>query len=285
MILFFHDLQTSTLLANGLIAGLLASVACGVVGPYVVARRIVFLAGAIAHLTLGGVGAAIFLRTTCPQAFAWLTPLLGALLAAIIAAVVMAMIHDRMAERLDTLIGATWAVGMAAGLMLIKFTPGYHVDLMTYLFGNIAVVSRVDVYLMIALSAVIVVMVGLLHRQLLAMCLDPQYAALQGVRVRLLNTALLVLVALAVVCLMQVVGLILVIALLTLPAATAGHHLRRLSNIMIASTLLCALLTVLPRAAVYGSRVSPESAIVLAAGGVYLLSVIIVAVRRRLGPA
>jgi zinc transport system permease protein len=280
MIRFFTDMAENQFLATGLAAGLLASLACGVIGPYVVTRRIVFLSGAIAHMAVGGIGTALFLAAQFPRSFGWLQPIGGATVAALLGAVLIGFIHERVTERMDTLIGALWAVGMAVGVLLIKFTPGYQAELMSYLFGNIVYVSPRDIHVMVALDVVIVVTVLIWHKRLLAICLDRQQAELQGINVLAVNIVLLCLVALTVICLTQVVGLILVIALLSLPAATAAHHVARMGPMIAVSTVLCALITTLPRIAVYGTRISPEAAIVLAAGGVYLCSV---AVRRALG--
>jgi zinc transport system permease protein len=275
MISFFSDMAHNPFLASGLAAGLLASVACGTIGPYVVTRRIVFLSGAIAHMAVGGIGAALFLTTVFPRTFGWLAPLHGAIVSALLAAVIIGYIHQRVTERMDTLIGALWAVGMAVGVMLVKYTPGYQAELMSYLFGNIVYVSWGDVHLMIALDFVIVAAVFIWHKRFLAICLDQQQAELQGINTLTTNIVLLCLVALTVICLTQVVGLILVIALLSLPAATAAQHSTRMGTMMIGSTVLCALVTTAPRMAVYGTRISPESAIVLATVAVYLLSVVL----------
>lgn len=274
MIQFFHDMPHNPFLLSGLLAGLLASLACGVIGPYVITRRIVFLSGAIAHMSVGGLGAAIWLNTCFPGQFPWLRPLHGAILASLLAAVLVGLVHQRVAENMDTLIGAMWAVGMAAGILLIKLTPGYHTELMSYLFGNIALVSPADLRLLVALNAVILLSVTLFHKRLLAICLDQQQAELQGISVLGTNIVLLCLVGLTVICLMRVVGLILVIALICLPAATVGHYVKRMPSMMWLSFLLCAGLSTLPRVAVYGTPASAESAIVLSAAGVYLLSVI-----------
>jgi zinc transport system permease protein len=281
MVEFFRDMAVNPCLVTGLVAGLLASVSCGVIGPYVVTRRIVFLAGAIAHMAVGGIGAALFLATMFPAAFGWFQPIHGAILSALAAAVILGFIHERATERMDTLIGALWAMGMAIGILLIKFTPGYYAELMSYLFGNIAYVSWSDVWLLLLLSVIIVLAVVVFHKRLLAICLDQQQAELQGINVLGANMVLLCLVALTVICLTQIVGLILVIALLSLPAATAAHHVSRMGSMVLVSIVLCALVTTLPRIAVYGSRISPESAIVIAAGGLYLLSVIVSRIRRR----
>ena len=271
---FFADMAHNPFLATGLWAGILASVACGTIGPYVVTRRIVFLAGAVAHIAVGGLGAAIYLSHRFPDLFGGLRPIYGAGLAAVVSAVVLAFVHDRVAERIDTLIGALWAVGMAVGILLIKLTPGYQTELMSYLFGNLAFVGRGDVVLMAVLDLVIVGAVVLLHKRFLAICLDPEQAELQDVPVLGTHVILLVLVALTVICLTQVVGLILVIALLSLPAATAAHHVTRLPPQILIATVFGLVVTTVPRIAVYGTRVSPEAAIVLAAGLLYLLSAV-----------
>jgi zinc transport system permease protein len=287
MTAFFHDMADNPFLFTGLLAGLLASLACGLIGPYVITRRMVFLVGAIAHMAVGGIGAAVFLAVKFPGAFGRLSPMLGAVVAALIAALLIAIVYDRLAERMDTLIGAMWAVGMSIGILLIKFTPGYHTELMSYLFGNIAIVPWSQIRLMIVLVAVIVLALLVFHKRLLAVCLDEEQAALQGVSILGTNLLLLVLVALTVIALIQVVGLILVLALLTLPAATAGHYVHRLAPVMGVSAVLCMVFTTAPRVAVYGTAISPESAIVLTAGVVYLGSVAVrgAGMRRRAAPS
>jgi zinc transport system permease protein len=267
---FFRDMAVNPFLGRGLLAGLLAAVACGVIGPYAVTRRVVFLAGAIAHIAVGGIGAAIFLRHHHPDTFAYIEPIHGAMVAALLAAVALAWIQHRAADSADTLIGALWSIGMATGVVLVKLTPGYQTELMSYLFGNIAFVSKGSLWLLAVLDVVIVATVLLFHKRFLAICLDAEQAALQRVGVLATQTVLLVLVALTVVALTQVVGLILVIALLSLPAATAGHLVGRLSTMIYLAVAANVLLTTLPRIAVYGTAISPEAAIVLAAGFLYI---------------
>jgi zinc transport system permease protein len=268
---FFRDMKTNPFLLTGLVAGVLASVACGVVGPYVVTRRLVFLAGALAHIAIGGVGAAIFLAWAFPGTFGRLTALAGGTAVAVLAAPILAILHHRVRERLDTVVGAMWATGMATGILLIKLTPGYHAELMSYLFGNLVFVQWSDVWLLAVLAAVVVSTTLVFQRRFLALCLDPEQATLRGISVLVTDTVLLVLMALTVICLTQVVGLILVIALMSLPAATAGRLVSRMASMIWVAVGLCALLVTVPRVAVYGTAVSPEAAIVLAAAAVYLL--------------
>jgi zinc transport system permease protein len=274
MIGFFADLGDNPFLASGLVASLLASIGCGVVGPYVVARRVVFLAGAIAHVAVGGIGAAIFLRHRLPVSLSWVEPVHGGMVAALASAVLLAWAHERARDRLDTLIGALWATGMAVGILLVKLTPGYHTELMSYLFGNLTFVSWDQVKLLVALDVVIVATTLLLHKRFLAICLDSEQAALQGVSLVAVNAVLLALVALTVMTLTQVVGLILVLALVGLPATIAAHGATRWPAVVALTMALCAALVTLPRIAVYGTALSPEPVIVLAATACYLASAI-----------
>lgn len=275
------DLGANPFLLRGLLAGILAAIACGAIGPYVVSRRIVFLSGAIAHIAVGGIGAAVWLAWVFPVLASRLTPLAGATISALLAAVVLGIAHQRASERVDTLIGALWAVGMSAGIALARLVPGYQTELLGYLFGNIALVSTDALIWTAVLVTLVVGGVAMLHKRLLALCIDPQQASLQGISVLGTEIALLALVALTVVALTQVVGLILVIALLSLPAATAAHHARRIVSMIAICVPLNVLLVTAPRILAYGSPLAPESAIVCAAALVYLASLVLVRLRRR----
>lgn len=275
------DLGANPFLLRGLLAGILAAIACGAIGPYVVSRRIVFLSGAIAHIAVGGIGAAVWLAWVFPVLASRLTPLAGATISALLAAVVLGIAHQRASERVDTLIGALWAVGMSAGIALARLVPGYQTELLGYLFGNIALVSTDALIWTAVLVTLVVGGVAMLHKRLLALCIDPQQASLQGISLLGTEIALLALVALTVVALTQVVGLILVIALLSLPAATAAHHARRIVSMIAICVPLNVLLVTAPRILAYGSPLAPESAIVCAAALVYLASLVLVRLRRR----
>jgi zinc transport system permease protein len=275
VISFFRDMAVNPLLVTGFVGGLLASVACGVIGPYVITRRITFLAGAVAHAAVAGIGAVLYLRHAMAPSLDWLDPLHGALVAALLAALLVGIVQHAARERLDTLIGALWSIGMAVGILLVKVTPGYHADLMSYLFGNIAIVGAADLRLIAVLDAIVLLTVAFWHKRFVAACLDEEFTRLKGVSVLVTNLVLLSLVALTVVALIRIVGLILVIALLALPAATAGHLTRRMGPMVLLSTVLCLLVTALPRALVYGSKIAPESAIVLASGALYITAILL----------
>ena len=221
--------MSQTFLQHALLAGVLAGIGCGVMGTYVVVKRINFLAGGIAHSVLAGMGIAYFLGNS---------PVVGAIISALIAALIIGWIKLRWQEGEDTIIAAVWSVGMAIGIIFIAKTPGYSVDLMSYLFGNILMVSRDELYVMLVLDVILLAVVTIFYKQFLIVCFDEEFARLRGVNVELFYLVLLCLVALTVVLLIQVVGLILVIALLTLPAAIAVRYQTSLKNIMLLATVL-----------------------------------------------
>jgi len=238
---FFGAFAEHRFLQYALLAGVLAAVPCGVVGSWVVVRRISYMAGGIAHSVLAGLGFAHWLQVV--HGVRGITPMAGAVAAALIAAVIIGWVSVSLRQREDTVIGAVWSMGMALGVVFIALTPGYATDLMSYLFGNILMVTPRDLWLMAALAATVLVVAGLFHRQLLAVSFDAEYAELQGVPVVRFTFLLLVLTALTVVVLVSVVGIILVIALLTLPAATANLTAQRLGSMMVRAVVICAVLT------------------------------------------
>lgn len=262
---FFEALRTYSFLQNAWLGGVLASIGCGIMGTYVVVKRISFLTGGIAHAVLGGMGAAYFLGRS---------PLVGALLAAVVAALIIGWVTLRWREHDDTLIAALWSVGMATGILFISRTPGYNVDLLSYLFGNILMVSGDELLLMAVLDTAIVATVLLFRKQLLAVAFDPEFARLRGVNVEFFYLLLLCMIALTVVLLIQVVGLILVIALLTLPAAIAAQYLQSVARIMLLAMALGVIFTSGGLALAYEPDLPAGATIILLAGSTYLLSTI-----------
>jgi len=274
---FFDALLRHNFLQNAALAGILASVGCGIVGTYVVVKRIGFLAGGIAHAVLGGMGVAYFLGRD---------PVSGALAAAIVAALVIGWIHLRWNQHEDTLIGAIWAIGMAIGVIFISKTPGYTADLMSYLFGNILMVPRRDLVFMAGMDACIILIVLLFYKQFLAIAFDEEYTRLRGIPVDFVYLLLLCTVAVTVVLLIQVVGLILVIALLVLPAAVASQYVDSLGRMMVLAVVLGTIFTSGGLALSYGPDLPAGATIILLAGGFYLLSTLATGFfrrRRRIG--
>lgn len=271
---FLSALAQQGFLQAALLAGLLASIGCGVMGSYVVVKRIAFLAGGIAHSVLGGMGAAVYYG---------LDPLAGALVAAVLSALLIGWVRLQWRAQEDTLIGALWAIGMAIGILFISRTPGYQADLMSYLFGNILLVPSESLWFMGALDALLLIVVAAYHRQFLAVVFDEEFARLRGIPVTFFYLLLLVLVALTVVLLIQVVGLILVLALITLPAAVAGHYVHSLGRMMLLATLIGSAVTVSGLALSYGPDLPVGPTIILLAGAVYVVSAVFsrLAARRR----
>ena len=269
---FIDAVLTFPLMQRAVATAMLASVACGVVGTFVVVRRITYLAGGIAHCVLGGIGAAVFVRASFPQQFGWLEPIYGAIAAALIAAAVMGVVSMKFRQREDTVISALWAVGMAAGVLLLYLAPGYQQDLMGYLFGSISIVGAKDLWLIAALDVVVVGVSTAFYRQLQAVCFDEEFARTRGLRVGFYYMLLLCLTALTVVLLATVVGIVMVIALLSLPVAVAGQYARRLWKIMVLSAAISAAVSIAGLAVSYTPRLPAGATTIILAGAVYMLA-------------
>jgi zinc transport system permease protein len=251
---------------NAIIAGILVSLISGIIGSLVVANRMVFLAGGIAHAAYGGIGVAIF--TGIPI-------FLGTSIFAIIAALFMAFVTINQRDRIDTFIGLIWAVGMAIGIILIDLTPGYNVDLMSYLFGSILAVDRNDIYFMGALFLIIAFAVTFWYRSILAVSYDSEYAALSGVNVKFFYTLILILSALTVVIAIKVVGLILVIALLTIPIYIAQSLSSSLYGMMIVSGLVATLFTIAGLSLSYSFNLTSGATIILVSAASLMIFMLI----------
>ncbi len=270
---FFQALTQHPFLQYALLAGVLAAVPCGVVGSYVVIRRISYIAGGIAHTVLAGLGLVHYLQVV--HGFTLISPMTGAVIAALLAALLIGWVSLRFKQREDTVIGAVWAMGMALGIVFISLTPGYTTDLMSYLFGNILMVTAQDLWLIAILDVVVLAVVIFFHKQLLAVCFDSEFATLRGVKVERFYFLLLGLTALTVVLLVSVVGIILVIALLTLPAAMANLFAGRLRNMMILAGGLSAVLTTAGLALSYGPDLPAGAVTILLTGLAYFGAVIL----------
>ena len=263
---FFAALAQHTFLQHALLGGLLASIGCGVVGSFVVVRRIGYMAGGIAHTILGGMGFAYFLGKQ---------PMAGALISALCAAIIISYVSQRKhnsRQQEDTIISALWAVGMSAGILFIAKTPGYNVDLMSYLFGNVLMISGHDLVLITLLDTAVLLFTIFSFKQLLALCYDAEFASLRGVHIRTVNTLLLCMVAITVVILIQIVGLILVIAMLTLPAATARLYVATLPMMMLLASAIGMTITTSGLILSYLYDLPTGATTALIAGLIYLLS-------------
>ncbi len=242
---------------NALLAGLLTCIACGLIGSLVVVNRIVFISGGIAHSAFGGIGLGVYFG---------FSPLIGAGFFSILAAFLIGIITMKSKHRSDTIIGVLWAVGMAVGILLIDLTPGYNVDLLSYLFGSILAVPVSDLFLMLMLDIIIILCVVFYYKDLLAMSYDEEFASLRGIPVKLLYIMMLILVALTVVMTIRVVGLILVIALMTIPTYISEKFSSSLGKMMFWSFILASLFTFTGLVISYYLNITSGASIILVAG-------------------
>ena len=213
---------------NALIAGLLAAIACGIVGVYVVVKRIIFISGGIAHASFGGIGLGYLIG---------ISPVLGALVFALASALGMGYVTKRTRLPEDTVIGIIWATGMALGIVFIGLAPGYAPDLFSYIFGNILTVPASDLLLMLILDVIIIGTVIAFYKEFLALSFDEEYSTAISVPVEVLYLLLLCMISLTVVILLRIVGMILIIALLTIPAALARQFTYNLQKMMILAVI------------------------------------------------
>jgi len=250
---------------HALIAGLFASVICSIMGSLAIVNRIVFLSGGIAHAAYGGIGLSIFMG--------W--PLLvGTIGFSIATAILMAVIALNNKERSDAIIGVIWATGMACGIVFVDMTPGYQVDLMSYLFGSILTVPQTDLIVMGGITCLICIFISLFYDQLLAMSYDEEFAKVRGIYVKSLYFSMITLLAVTIVLVIQVVGLILVIALLTIPAYMMEQYANSLFQMMIGAIVLGCLFTTVGLFVAFELNVSAGASIILVAGIAFFVNIV-----------
>ena len=259
----------NSFLRLALYVGTLASLPFGIIGTYVVTRRISYLAGAIAHCVFGGIGAGLYIQIKL--GITWFDPMYGAIAAALLAAIIIGLISLHAQQREDTVIGALWAIGMAAGILFIDITPGYF-DITSYLFGDILLISQSDLYLVIGLDILTALISILFFNKLFAVCFDEEFARLRGINADLFYILLLCLTSITVVLLVRIVGIIMVIALLTIPPAIAGIFAGKLWQMMALSSILCAVFTWSGLAVSYQFNLSSGPTIIMIAGITYLMT-------------
>lgn len=252
---------------NALLAGLLSSVLFGVLGSVVTVKRMAGLAGAISHAVLGGIGLALFLasRGILPG----LPPVVGALVFAVLSAALIGFVSLRAKQREDSAINAIWAIGMSLGILFMARTPGY-ADPMSYLFGNILLVTTRDLALLGALDLIVVLLAIRYYRQVEAVAFDEEFARARGVPTEGVFLALLALTAVAVVLLQTFVGIVMVIAMLTLPAATAGYVAKSLAGMMVGATIASVVVSTGGLAVAWAADLPAGAVVVTLAGAVFM---------------
>ncbi len=270
MIEFWLALKINPFLSMALFAGLAAAFASGIVGPYVVSKRIVFISGSISHAVLGGIGIFVFLNYLTGLAI--FNPLTGSLLSAIFFGFIIGASHLHYKEREDTVIAAIWSFGMALGVIFIAVVPNTNTQLMDFLFGNLLWAGSFELKMLLALDAFVLTLCLIFHKRFLAISFDETQAYLQKQPVTLIYFILLTLVAVTVVLMIQTIGAILVIAMLCLPAAIANLFTRKLSKMICLSVILSLLFTFIGIYLSYTFNWPPGATIALTTALIYFLS-------------
>ncbi len=257
-----HALFEYHFLQNALLAAILSSIVCGIIGVIIVEKKLVMMSGGIAHTSYGGVGLGYLLG---------FEPIIGAFLFAICAALGIGYIKRKGGARSDVVIGLFWSLGMALGIFFIALMPGYPPDLSSYLFGNILSVTKADLSLMISLTLIVTLVIASLYNNWKAYLFDEEFAFILGIKTAFMEYLLLILVAMTVVVLIRVVGIILVLALVTAPAAISGLLTSSLKLRMIYSILCGTLLCIAGLWISYEMNISSGAAIVILSVLCYLL--------------
>ncbi|MFA7288143.1 MAG: metal ABC transporter permease [Melioribacteraceae bacterium] len=248
---------------NAIIASILASIAFGIVGSYVVVKRIIFISGGISHTAYGGIGLGILLG---------FDPMLGAIAFSLIAAFIISKLRNNSSNNEDVLIGIMWAFGMALGILFTSMTPGYTQNLSSYLFGNILTVPREELYMMLVLDIGIVSVTAIYFKEFQAITFDEEYARVIGLPVDNLYLLLLIIIALTTVVLIKLVGIILVVALLSIPASISQRYITNLRNMMLLSIVVGMVLTITGLFIAYYFNLAAGAATIILSVFAFLLS-------------
>ncbi|MBE3115492.1 MAG: metal ABC transporter permease [Actinobacteria bacterium] len=260
---------------NAVIAAVLVNIACGIVGTYVVIKKIVFVSGGISHAAFGGIGLGYLLG---------INPIVAAIPFSLLSAITIGLISKRSKLSEDAAIGIIWAVGMASGIIFINLTPGYAPDLFSYLFGNILTIPVSDLYIMLVMDFIIILIVVLFFKEFYATSFDEEFSTVIGIPNRILYLVLLCMVALSVVVLIRIVGIILVIALLTIPSSICRQFTYNMKKLIISSIVTGIILTITGLWISYLLDLASGATIILLLALVFLLSFFIkkavMAVRR-----
>lgn len=257
------DIFQYEFLRNAVIIGVLASVACGVIGSYVVVKRIVSVSGGMSHAVFGGIGLGYFLG---------FNPLYGALIFSLAASLLVGLAREYFRNHEDTLIGMMWAIGMALGILFISLSPGYPPDLFSYLFGNILTVPFSDLVLTAILDLVVVGIFVVFYKDILGLALDEEFVRIQGRPALALSLLLWATIGVVIVLLIKIVGIVLVISLLTIPPATASLFVRRFSRMIVLSSIFGCAFTLLGLFLSYRYDLTSGASIILVSAAGYLIA-------------
>lgn len=255
------DIFRYEFLQNAVIGGLLASIVCGIIGAIIVEKRLVMMSGGVAHTSFGGIGLGYYLG---------FEPIVGGLLFAIGAGVGIVYIKRHTNTKSDTLIGMFWSVGMALGILFISLAEGYPPDMTSYLFGNILTVTKFDISIISILCLVIAFSIIVMFNYWKAYLFDEEFLQVLRVNTVLLEYFLFILIAFTIVVLIKVVGIILVIALLTIPPAIAKFFCQDLSLMMVIGIIAGGICTMIGLSVSYYMNISSGASIIITLGIAYM---------------
>lgn len=264
MIQFIQDIFEYRFLLNAVLACILSGISCGIIGTYIVSRRLVFLSGGITHSSFGGIGLAYYFGQN---------PILGALIFSVISAVSMEALVHKGKVREDSAIGILWSLGMAVGIIFVAMTPGYAPNLMSFLFGNILTITNADIMATLILDVILLAVVILFFRPILYIAFDREYARTQKAPVKFISYLMMVLVAVTIVLSIRLVGIVLLISLLTIPPVIAGSFTSSFKKIMLISVPVAAIGTFL------GVFISYRTNIPSGASTIIVLAALLIIVR------
>ncbi len=257
------QLLTYEFFQHALLAALLMSVTCGIIGTYIVSRRMVFISGGITHASFGGVGIGYYLG---------FPPLAGAAIVAVLAALTTENLTRRKVLRNDSIIAILWSLGMAIGIIFVYLTPGYAPNLMSYLFGSIITVTSTDLWFMLALALIVSTVFVLFYRPILYVAFDEQFARIRGIPVMFINYMLIILVALTIVLSIRTAGIILVLSVLTIPQNISNLFTNRFSHIMAGSVVIGFLASILGLILSYALDIPSGATIIFTLVVLYLVA-------------
>lgn len=223
------ELFTYQFFTNALLTAILTSISCGIIGTYIVSKRLVFISGGITHTSFGGIGMGYFLG---------MNPLIGAAIFSILSALGIEYMSKKTEVREDSAIAIMWSFGMAIGIIFIFLTPGYAPNLMTYLFGSILTVTSLDLMISFAVTMLVIIFFLMFYKAILFVSFDPDFAKARQINVDFLNYVLITLVALTIVINIKVAGIILIISLLTIPQASANIFFKDFKKIIFLSIFI-----------------------------------------------
>lgn len=260
---FFYDITAYPFLKKALIAALLCSVAFGLTGPFVVKKRLSFLAGGIAHAVMGGIGCAYFLGANTT---------VGSIITAIIFSAILTISRGENSQNEDTTISTLWAVGMSIGIIFLYITPGYTADLSSFIFGNILMVKAIDLWIIAALDLVIIAVTTMFYYHFVYISFDENFLESRGIGVKLIYFTLLAMISITVVITIKIVGLILVMALITLPAVISSLFTRTMKMLIVTAVLCGIVLTFAGIGIAYVFNLPAGACIILLASFLYFIA-------------